>query len=105
MIASCYITDVPRSEGKQTLSIRQKEDIAIDATYVESPIEKYIRQVQTVAQGNTASQMIATAIARTMNRIAIKPCCDSLRTSRIVGSLAGISSAYTGRKLKIFSDE
>lgn len=69
------------------------------STHVDSPIEKYIRHVQTVTHGSTANQMIATAIARSTKRTARRPCCESLRASRTVGSLEGISGAYTGKIL------
>lgn len=64
-------------------------------THVDSPIEKYILQVHTVAQGSTASQIMATAMARRMNSRARKACWEILRASKIVGSLDGISGAYT----------
>jgi hypothetical protein len=74
-------------------------------TYAESPTEKYILHVQTVIHGNIANQIIPTAIALIPNNIMKKNCWASLRMRSTVGSLVGMSGAYTGHAILVRGSE
>jgi hypothetical protein len=62
-------------------------------TYVDSPIEKYILQVQTVTHGNTPSHIVATANAlRTKSKVKNR-CWNSLLMRSNGGRDDGMSGA------------
>ena len=69
-------------------------------THVESPIAKYIRHVQMVAQGSTAPQIKPTSRTRIANKTAMKDCCAKRLINRNSGSRGGMSWAYTAGDMR-----